>query len=529
MLRYSDHHEGDAAGMRRQACQMGLEGIICKKADSSYRSGRSHEWLKVKCRGREEFVVLGWTPPGGNRTGLGSLQLGYYDARGGLHYAGGVGSGFSDDELAHLGDALGELAPDLPKSLLVAGDSLSKDIRWVKPELVVEVQFASWSGSGRVRQAVYLGLRDDKAASEVVREPADPEAERKTLHQRALANGGKRQPAIAAPPRRDAANGRTGAIVTAHAPPKRGVTVGGVSLSHPDRELWPGITKQDLAEYWAAIADHALPGLAKRPLAIVRCPEGIGGVHFFQKHGRGALPASIRLGEAGGQPYLAIDAADGLVAMAQISALELHAWGATEADPLHPDQIVFDLDPGEGVAFAEVVNAARHVRDQLQRLGLESFCRTTGGKGLHVVAPLKPVADWEQVKPFCRAFAEAMSEELPDRFLSTVKKADRQGRILIDWLRNGLGATAVASLCPRARPGAAVATPLAWDDVTLKLNPAAFTLHNTPQRLAKQKSDPWAGFDDARQPLPDLAAKAGDAAPRKRKAVIVTAAKSKRR
>jgi bifunctional non-homologous end joining protein LigD len=296
--------------------------------------------------------------------------------------------------------------------------------------------------------------------------------------------------------------------------------------------LWPGITKQDLAEYWAAIADHALPGLAGRPLAIVRCPAGIAGEHFFQKHGHGALPPQVRQGEADGQPYLVIDDAEGLIAMAQISAIELHVWGATEADPLKPDQIVFDLDPGEDVAFAEVARAALDVRERLQRVGLESFCRTTGGKGLHVVVPLKPVAGWDQVKPFCRAFAETLSEEQPKRFLSTVKKADRQGRILIDWLRNGLGATAVASYCPRARPGAAVAMPLAWDDVTTKLDPAAFTLRNTPQSLARQKRDPWASFDNARQPLPAMAQEAPRTrtrAPSKGSAVIVTAAKPKRR
>jgi bifunctional non-homologous end joining protein LigD len=372
----------------------------------------------------------------------------------------------------------------------------------------------------------------------VVREPADPEAERKTLHPRTPADGGKRRPVIAVPPRRAGSkhsegSGKSGAIVTASAPAKRGVMVSGVSLSHPDRELWPGITKQDLAEYWAAIADHALPGLAGRPLAIVRCPEGISGEHFFQKHGHGTLPSAVRQGEAGGQPYLAIDGADGLISMAQLSAIELHAWGAAETDPLHPDQIVFDLDPGEGVAFADVASAARDVREQLQRLGLESFCRTTGGKGLHLVVPLKPIADWEKVKRFCRAFAETLSEEQPQRFLSTVKKADRKGRILIDWLRNGLGATAVASFCPRARPNATVATPLAWDDVTAKLDPAAFTLRNTPQRLAKQKRDPWEGFDTARQPLPRMTPNAEQdsdtAGSRKGSAVIVTASKPKRR
>jgi bifunctional non-homologous end joining protein LigD len=502
---------------------MGLEGIICKQADGAYRAGRGRGWLKLKCRGREEFVVLGWTPPGGSRTGLGSLHLGYYDPQGKLHYAGGVGTGFSDDELGRLAERLAELASDPPKSLVMAGDPLPKTINWVRPELVAEIQYATWSGSGRVRQAAYLGLREDKAASEVVREPADPEAQRKTVRPPpGDPQAAKRGPVVAVPPR------RRSAIVSARAPQRKGMTVGNIELTHPDRELWPGITKRDLAEYWTAVAEHALPGLARRPLAVVRCPDGIGGQRFFQKHGHGTLPSAVRQGEADGQPYLVIDDADCLIAMAQISAIELHPWGATEGDPLHPDRIVFDLDPGDGVAFADVVKAALDVRDQLQRLGLTSFCRTTGGKGLHVVAPLEPVADWDVVKPFCRAFAETLSQEQPDRFLSTVRKADRQGRILIDWLRNGLGATAIASFSPRARDNATVATPVAWDDVDRKLDPAKFTLRSVPERLAGLRADPWEGFAALRQHLPDLADKPR-AEPRKGGSVIVTAARPKRR
>lgn len=523
MLRYSDHQVGNAADMLREASGMGLEGIICKQADAPYRAGRGHGWLKLKCRGREELVVLGWTPPGGSRTGLGSLQLGYYDPQGKLHYAGGVGTGFSDDELGRLSSRLAELASDPPKALVMAGDPLPKTINWVRPELVAEIQYATWSGSGRVRQAAYLGLREDKSASEVVRDPADPEAERKTIRPPpGDPQAARRGPVVAVPPR------RRSTIVSARAPQRKGVTVGNIELTHPDRELWPGVTKRDLADYWKAVAESALPGLARRPLAVVRCPDGIGGQRFFQKHGHGTLPSAVRQGEADGQPYLVIDDADGLIAMAQISAIELHPWGATEVDPLHPDLIVFDLDPGDGVAFADVVKAALDVRDQLQRLGLTSFCRTTGGKGLHVVAPLEPVADWDAVKPFCRAFAETLSQEQPERFLSTVRKADRQGRILIDWLRNGLGATAIASFSPRARDNATVATPLAWDEVDRKLDPAKFTLRSVPERLAHLRANPWEGFSTLRQHLPDLASEPR-AAPRKGRSAIVTAAKPKRR
>lgn len=279
-------------------------------------------------------------------------------------------------------------------------------------------------------------------------------------------------------------------------------TIDGITLSHPDREFWPGITKHDLATYWQAVADVALPGLIRRPLAIVRCPEGVDGEHFFQKHAQRGMPAAIREGSADGSPFLAIDGLDGLIAMTQMSAIELHAWGATEADPLHPDQLVFDLDPGEGVGTPAIVAAALDVRDRLRDQGLASFCRTSGGKGLHVVVPLRPERDWEAVRGFCRDFAEGMSVQAPDKYVAHVKIADRKGKVLIDWLRNALGATAVASYCPRARPGAGVATPLAWNEVKPKLNPAAHNMHTVPGRLRSLEADPWTDFNQARASLP---------------------------
>ncbi|MDQ2802857.1 MAG: non-homologous end-joining DNA ligase, partial [Pseudomonadota bacterium] len=439
---------------------------------------------------------------------LGALQLGFYDRNGRLHFAGGVGTGLSDDQLVRLRDRLDALAGNPPEALLVAGDPLDTAIRWVRPELVAEVQFVAWSGAARVRHGVYPGLREDKSAREVVLDVPDAAAERRPVSPRQAsgAPSARQRPKIAVPPKRKSQRGTQAEaqIVTARAPKRATEPLGGVTLTHPERELWPGVTKHDLAGYWRAIATHALPGLVRRPLAIVRCPQGIGGQQFFQKRAHGSLPPQVRDGEAGDSPYLAIDDADGLFAMTQMSAIELHAWGANEADPLHPDQLVFDLDPGEGIAFVDVVTAAREVRERLRLLGLESFCRTTGGKGLHVVVPLEPCADWGEAKPFCHAFAETMSQDQPDRFLPTLKKVDRRGRILVDWLRNGLGATAVASFCPRARPGATVATPLAWTEVSPTLDPTAFTVLTVPQRLARLRDNAWAGFEDARRPLPDI-------------------------
>ena len=470
MLRYSDHHLGDTHTMRKNACRMHLEGIICKRAEAPYRSGRGDAWVKVKCSGREEFVVLGWTPPGGSRVGLGALHVGYYDPDGRLHYAGGVGTGFDDKELRALRKRLDGMQTAPPPRLLVSGDPIDTAVTWVRPEIVVEVQFTGWSGAGRVRHPVYLGIREDKPAQAVVRDAADPAAERaefkprrgsQTVVSRKGWHGAVpplRQPPERKTPARAVASGN---VVVARAPKKATVEVGGIALSNADRQLWPGITKQDLAEYWQAIAETALPGIAHRPLSILRCPEGINGrEQFFQKNGHGIMPAAIREGSTSRQPYLAIDSVEGLISMAQMSAIELHAWGANETDPSRPDQLVFDLDPGDGVPWPEVVKAAHDVRDRLRRLGLTSFCRTTGGKGLHVVVPLRPEADWGLAKPFCRAFAESMAQEEPDRFLAHLKIADRRGRILVDWLRNGLGATAIASFSPRARPGATVATPV---------------------------------------------------------------------
>lgn len=509
MLRYSDHHDGDAARMRKAACQMNLEGIICKKADASYHAGRGHDWLKVKCQGREEFVVIGWTEPAGSRAGLGALHLGYYDPDGHLHYVGGVGTGFSNEMLETLRNQLAGLDTTPPKNLMIAGEDLERGIHWVKPELVAETSFTAWSGAGRVRHAVFLGLRQDKAAKDVVRDPADPDAERRAITPKTYFASAKRKgPIIAVPPIRQStqttpAATRTGsAIVTAKAPKSRTETIEGITLTHPDRALWPGITKRDLAEYWQKIASHALPGLAYRPLAIVRCPEGVDGEHFFQKHGHGTMPPGIRDGTADKAPFLAIDDRQGLVAMAQMSAVELHVWGATEADPLHPDQLVFDLDPGDGVKTPEIVAAALDTRDKLEAIGLASFCRTSGGKGLHVVVPLRPEQPWDPVRAWCKSFAEGMSQTNPEKYLAHVKIADRSGRILIDWLRNGLGSTAVASFCPRARSGAGVATPLAWKEVTPKLNLTAFTLRTVPDRLAKLRADPWADFEKSRRNLP---------------------------
>ena len=539
MLRYSDHHVGDTHAMLKGACQMKLEGIICKKADAVYRPGRGADWLKVKCSGREEFVILGWTAPGGGRVCIGALQVGYRDPNGALQYAGAVGTGFDNKELEALHRRFQDMAlAEPPYDLMVAGDPVDPTTTWIRQELVAEVQYTSWSGAGRVRHAVYLGLREDKEAAEVVRDLADPDALRTPFRPtRAPRVTTARKgwhgavPPLRAPPKEPKpVTGplKSGSIVQVRPPRKASFSVAGVQITHPERELWPGVTKRMLAEYWQAVAGVALPGLARRPLSILRCPEGTaeGKERFFQKNGHGVLPPAIREGYATKQPFLAVDDLEGLLSLAQMSAIELHPWGAPETEPTCPNWIVFDLDPGDGVPWLDVVKAAHDTRKRLQAIGLESYCRTTGGKGLHVVVPLAPEADWSVVKPFCRAFAERMAVEEPTRFLAHLKIADRKGRILVDWLRNGLGATAIGSFSPRARPGATVATPVTWREVTAKLDPAAFTVMTVPARLARLRTDPWTGFADIAQRLP-----AGFVPPSSsgRNTAIVTAAPPQRR
>jgi len=502
-LRFSDHVEGSAEPMRAKACAMHLEGIICKRMDTRYESGRSRSWLKVKCVGREEFVVLGFTEPSGSREGLGSLHLGYYDGEGALHYAGGVGTGFDRKTLAALRRALDGLEVKTGFFIVFHAGEVPKGIRWVKPKLVVEIQYGSWTPDKILRHSAFLGLRDDKAADEVVREA--PESDADVGAPAIVRRPGARIVVAKKPPKRPAARGK--ATTSKHRAPTiidaREKYEGDVRLTHPDRVLWPDakITKADLAAYWRTMANAALPHIAERPLALVRCPDGVEEQCFFQKHASPGFPKPIKTVRAGKEEVLVIEDVDGLVALAQMSVLEIHLWGSHLKTIEKPDQIVFDLDPDEGLKFARVVEGAHAVRQLLGELGLESFCKTTGGKGLHVVAPLKPVAAWPEVKAFAKVVADQLEESDPETYVAIASKRARKGRVFVDYLRNGRGATAVAPFSPRARPEATVAMPLAWSEVTASLDPRRFTMKTAPTRIARQKCDPWAGFFDSTQTI----------------------------
>ena len=467
-IRISEHLTSETARVRTEACKAGLEGIVCKRLDAPYRAGRGPDWLKLKCEDRDEFVILGATPPKGSRAHLGALLLGRYDEAGRLRFVGGVGTGFSAAALGLLHERLKPLSSKTAPPGLQNADAAPRVSRWVRPELMAEIRFAGFTNDGMLRHASFLGLREDKSADE-----ARPAAAR---------------------------------VVVSSAPRMRGTReVGGQRLTHPDRVLWPegeaggAISKADLAAYWDAVGEHARSGIAGRPLAFVRCPDGIEGEHFFQKHRTRGMPDAIREAAFDDAPYLALSDRGGLVAAAQIAAVELHCWGSTEADAGHADRVVFDLDPGDGTPFADVIVAAHEVRRRLKLHGLAAYPRTSGGKGLHVLAPVRTTADWAAVRLWCRRFAESMERDAPGRYVSTTRKNRRTGRILVDWLRNGPGSTAIASYSPRARPGATVATPLSWREVAEGLDPAGFTIRTVPARL--RGTDPWRRFDADRREL----------------------------
>lgn len=436
-LKYSDHVEGFPERIRQRACEMHLEGIIAKQADAPYRQQRSKSWLKLKCIQREEFIVVGYTDPQGTREGFGALHMGYYDKNGDLHYAGGVGTGFNVKTLKAIHKKLQEQTRRIPPSILIHGEPPPKKMHWVKPTLVAETQYIDWTDGGSIRHAVFMGLRDDKTPSDVVREPPTEPKSRftgsGTVVTAASPKAGKAHPKSKKTPRPEVAS-----VID-----NRRAKGEAVELTHPDKKLWPAdkLTKRDLADYWQRAGEYALPHIAGRPLALVRCPDGIDGEKFFQKKISPGFPSQIMDIKVGGDQVMAIRDSDGLQALAQMAAIEIHPWGSTVDDIEKPTLIVLDLDPDQGLDFDDVVGAAHDVRDALDTAGLKSFCKTTGGKGLHVVVPLRPELGWDEVKAFAKSVAAGFAKMEPKRFTDDLSKKSRRGRIFIDYLRNGRGAT----------------------------------------------------------------------------------------
>ncbi len=481
ILRYSEHVVGRGDEFYKSACDHELEGIIAKRADAPYQAGRGTAWLKIKCQARDEFVIIGWTDPGGAREGFGSLLLGYYDRARRLRFAGAVGTGFNQATLRALRRRLDRLARRVPPSAEIAR-AAPRRAHWVAPELVAELRYSEWTRDGRLRHPAFLGLREDKSADEVVIDREDAAA------------AGLSDPA----PRASALPGRV-----------RGtVEVAGVAISNADKVLYPkgGFTKLALAQYYEQIAPHMLPELSGRPLTLVRCPEGYDKNCFYQKHATKAVPAALeRLdipeGRDAGIHLLANDLA-GLLSLVQMGVLEIHVWGSTRRALDRPDRVVFDFDPDEGLAWPRVVEAAFTMRHLLGELGLESFAKATGGKGLHVVVPLRPQLDWDEMKAFSKAMAEEMARREPGAYTTTMAKKSRRGRIFIDYLRNQRGATAIAAYSARARPGAPVAAPLSWKEVEDGVRSDAFTIATLPRRLATLSRDPWNDLAKVKQSVP---------------------------
>ena len=479
-LAYSDHVLDHGPAVFEASGKAGFEGIISKRVDAPYVNARSPSWVKVKHENTDEFLVVGYTDPKGSRSGFGSLLMAAPD-KGGLRYVGRVGTGFDDAKLAAMHRQLKALdtdkaAVELPSHVPFKASS----VHWVNPTLVAEVAFRGWAKEGLLRQASFKRLREDKTAKE--------------LGAAATAVPAKAAKATKAPAK-------------AKAPDRY---ADGVTISHPERVVFANarLTKGDVADYYRQMARWILPEVARRPLSLLRCPDGVDKPCFFQKHhgtGLGDAVEAIPLQQKSGrEDYLYIEDTEGLLQLVQMNTLELHPWGASVDDPEHPDRLVFDLDPGEGVTWTAIKAAARDVRDRLQEIGLESFVRLSGGKGIHVVVPLTPKADWAQAKDFCESFAQAMAEHAPDRYVATMSKAKRTGVIFIDWLRNARGATSVCSWSLRARPSAGVAVPLRWEELGRITAADAFPLPKALQRAQKLKKDPWEGIDQVKQVLPAL-------------------------
>ncbi|RQR80135.1 DNA ligase D [Burkholderia sp. Bp9012] len=508
-LRFSPDLGDDVASLIASACDTGLEGLIGKRADSRYRPGRSSAWIKLKCRRRQEFVIGGYSEPSGSRHGFGALLLGVHEPapagkrrRGPtpLRYVGRVGTGFDARMLDRLAAILRkherETAPFDPPPR----ERSRTRVHWIEPTLVAECEFAEWTGDGIVRQAAFIALREDKPAAQIVREVpkhaknAEPEVamdRHRTTHAAHEANGREHHA-------RSRASTRTAGN---DAGPDQ---LGRVRITHPDRVLDPrsGTRKIDLARYWQWIAPWLLPDLKGRPVSLVRAPGDIAGELFFQKHAeRREIPFVTQHAglDPGHGPLLSLDSVDALLGAAQMGTIELHTWNAHASNIERPDRIVFDLDPDPALPWSAMIEAAQLVCGLLDELGLASFCKTSGGKGLHVVVPITRHLGWDDVKDFSRAVAQHIAGALPDRFTATMGPRHRRGKIFIDYLRNGRGASTIAAYSARARPGMGVSVPLRWDEVPDTTGGAQWTIDTLHERLDRLERDPWEGYDDTRQ------------------------------
>ncbi|CCD35713.1 ATP-dependent DNA ligase clustered with Ku protein, LigD [Candidatus Paraburkholderia kirkii UZHbot1] len=484
MLRYSQDFAFHADELLKSACDMGLEGIIGKRIDGAYVSGRGTSWIKLKCRRRQEFVIGGYSEPSGSRGHFGALLLGVYDTHGKLQYAGRVGTGFDHATLVAVKKELDKREVERMPFASEPQERSRTPVHWVKPELVAECNFAEWTKERIVRQASFVSLRGDKPARQIVKE--EPASAKK----------------VAANP----AATKTAAKKTTAAKRPTSAVVEGVKISHPDRvfDKSTGLCKADVVEYYTSVAEWMLPHLKDRPVSLVRAPEDIGGELFFQKHSaKLAIPHITQHPDIdpGHPPLLTIESPQALVGTAQMGTIELHTWNALASNIEKPDRMVFDLDPGEGVGWERMIEAARLTNELLAELGLESFCKTSGGKGFHVIVPLVKQAGWDEMKDFSQAVAQRMASTLPKLFSAKMGMQNRKGKIFIDYLRNNRGSSTVAAFSLRARPGLGASMPLAWDELEDVTSGDQWNIGNVRERLDALKRDLWAGYDKARKRL----------------------------
>jgi bifunctional non-homologous end joining protein LigD len=487
LVRYVEHFDASGESVLETARKMSLEGIVSKQLNGIYRPGQ-RDWTKIKCRAGQEVVLGGWTSEGSR---FRSLLAGVYRDKH-LVYIGRIGTGFGEDVVKRILPRLKELTVDENPFEGQNAPRHQTGVHWLKSELVAQIEFAGWTGDGMVRAGAFKGLREDKPASEIVAEvPAPVEGVE-----------------VAEPtPKTNSSN----TFVSPKVKPGGAATVMGVAISHPDKAMWPDagdnkpVTKLDLAHYYEAVGDWMIEHIKGRPCSIVRAPDGVGGEHFFQRHGMLGMSKLLKLVKVSGdhEPYLQIDTVEGLIAVAQVAALELHPWNCAPDAPEVPGRLIFDFDPAPDLDFGAVIEGARELRDRLDTLGLISFCKTTGGKGLHVVTPLSQPKNGKLDWPFAKAFAHEvvmqMAADSPARFLTTMAKKDRSGKIFLDYLRNDRMSTAVAVLSTRARAGATVSMPLDWTQVRAGLDPKRFTVRTTPALLAKSKA--WKDYGDSERQL----------------------------
>ncbi len=506
-VNYSEHISGDGHTMIDKACGMSLEGIISKRADSPYVSRRYPTWLKSKCGQRQEFIVIGYTDPQGHRSGFGSLLLGYHDDHKRLVYAGRVGTGFDDRLLNKTLGQLRKIHQEKPPTDLPPPRREMRSAHWIKPNLVAEVKFSGWTRDGVLRHPAFVAFRSDKSSSSIVREM--PVSTQDVEHEDTAP--AQRQKQRRRPPGKSLSN-KSNSLKESHAgPPARGtkpgtLSIAGITLSHPDKVYYPdsGTTKLDLANYYEVAQQWMIPHVVRRPLALVRCPEGISKKCFFQRNWSDTLPAAVgkvNIGPGNTKEFhVTISDEAGIISLVQMGVLEIHTWNCRNDDVEHPDQIIFDLDPGPDVPWARVITATRRLNRALAALRLPTFLKTSGGKGLHITIPIEPTVNWDACKSFSAAIAKSLAQE-SDLFVANMRKDLRGGKIYLDYNRNGRSATAVAPYSTRARAGAPVAMPISWEDLGKLKSADHFKVETARRYLEKRKSDPWHDFERSRVDL----------------------------